>query len=99
MKLRITRVKAEERKKRPADESQLGFGNIFTDHMFLMDYEEGRGWYDPRIEPFRDLALHPATMALHYGQEIFEGLKAYAGVDGGICLFRPVERLCMPPLA
>ena len=57
-------------------ESELGFGKVFTDHMFLMDYEEGKGWYDARIVPFQNLSLHPASTVLHYGAEIFEGLKA-----------------------
>jgi len=55
----------------------LGFGKIFTDHFFTMKYTAGRGWYDAQIEPYRPLMLDPAAMALHYGQEIFEGLKAY----------------------
>ena len=68
---------------------KLGFGRIFTDHMFIMDYEEGRGWYDPRIVPFQDITLSPAAMVLHYGLEMFEGLKAYRGDNGETYLFRP----------
>jgi branched-chain amino acid aminotransferase len=74
--------------------------------MFLMDYRDAKGWFDPRIEPFSNISLNPAAMALHYGQEIFEGLKAYRRKDGGINLFRSREnykrlnrsarRLCMP---
>ena len=67
----------------------LGFGRIFTDHMFIMNYEEGKGWFDPRIVPFQRLSLSPAAMVFHYGQEMFEGMKAYKGVDGKIRLFRP----------
>jgi len=95
-------------KQKPQDESQLGFGRIFTDHMFLMNYEKGKGWYDPRIVPYADFAMDPASMVLHYGQAIFEGCKAYRRADGGIQLFRAAdnmarmsrsaERMCMPAL-
>ena len=74
-------------------EDKLGFGKVFTDHMFIMDYEEGRGWYDARIVPFGRISLHPASTVLHYGAEIFEGLKAYRRADGGIQLFRPMENI------
>ena len=84
------------------------FGKIFTDHMFCMNYTEGIGWHDARIEPFHDLTLSPACVVFHYGQEMFEGLKAYYGVDGKIRLFRPImnarrtnasnKRLCIPEL-
>ncbi|MBI4562127.1 MAG: branched-chain amino acid aminotransferase [Candidatus Rokubacteria bacterium] len=103
--IRITR--AATRKPKPKD-SELGFGTVFTDHMFLADFQEEKGWYDPRIEPYRPLSLDPATAVLHYAQAIFEGLKAFRGVDGKVRLFRPqkhVERLnrsarrmCIPPL-
>lgn len=78
-------------KPKPEDESKLGFGHIFTDHMFIMDYKTGKGWYNPRIVPFGPLALSPATMCLHYGQEVFEGMKAYRTADDKIQLFRPEE--------
>ena len=71
----------------PADDC-LTFGNVFTDHMFLMNYEEGKGWHDPRIEPYGPFTLDPATCVLHYGQGIFDGLKAFRGKDGHIRLFR-----------
>lgn len=84
----------------------LGFGRYFTDHMFLMDYKRGQGWIEPRIVPFENIALSPAAACLHYAQAIFEGLKAYRGVDGRIRLFRPSDnvarlnrsavRMCMP---
>ncbi|HOB12573.1 MAG TPA: branched-chain amino acid aminotransferase [Syntrophomonadaceae bacterium] len=90
------------------DQNNLGFGNYFTDHMFVMDYTEGKGWHDPRIIPYQSLKLDPATMVLHYGQAIFEGLKAYKARDGRILLFRPHQnmartnisndRLCIPPI-
>jgi len=95
-------------KQKPLDESKLGFGSIFTDHMFLMNYKTGKGWYDPRIVPYGPIELDPAAMCLHYGQEIFEGMKAYRADDGRILLFRPEEnfkrmnasneRLCIPQL-
>ena len=78
-------------KTKPADESKLGFGKIFTDHMFLMNYDEGQGWHDARIVPYGTIELSPAAMCLHYGQEIFEGLKAYRTADGSVQLFRPDE--------
>jgi len=93
-------------KEKPADESKLGFGEIFTDHMLLIDYDRDNGWHNARIEAYGSLRLDPAAACLHYGQEIFEGLKAYYGKDGGIYLFRAVDnfkrlnhsarRVCMP---
>ncbi len=93
-------------KKIPQKGEPLGFGHIFTDHMFIMNYTEGKGWHDPRVVPFGDITLSPAAMVLHYGQEMFEGLKAYRGANGEIYLFRPDmnakrannsnTRLCIP---
>ena len=84
---------------------QLGFGKYFSDHMFLMDYVNGR-WEKPRIEPYGALALEPGACVLHYSQCLFEGQKAFRGKDGRIRLFRPAfharrmkkgaDRLCMP---
>ena len=95
-------------KQKPTDSSKLGFGNYYTDHMFLMNYDEGEGWHNPRIVPYGPLELDPAAMCLHYGQEVFEGLKAYRAPDGGVALFRPEknmarlnlsnDRLCIPPI-
>lgn len=82
---------SDKLKEKPKDETKLGFGHIFTDHMFVMDYERGKGWYDARIVPYGDITLSPAAMCLHYGQEIFEGLKAYRTADGKVQLFRPQE--------
>ena len=97
----------KERKPKP-DQGKLGFGKYFTDHMFMMNYEEGRGWFDPRIVPYQSLVLDPATMVFHYAQEMFEGLKAYRTPEGKVQLFRPDrniarmnstnERLCIPQL-
>ncbi len=88
MQIRVTPARKDRLKEKPEDDTQLGFGDIFTDHMFLMDYEKGKGWFNPRVEPYHHLAIDPAAMALHYGQELFEGLKAYRGQDDGIYLFR-----------
>lgn len=78
-------------KAKPQDETKLGFGHIFTDHMFVMDYITGKGWHDPRIVPYEDFAISPAAMCLHYGQTVFEGLKAYRTAGGDIQFFRPIE--------
>ncbi len=78
-------------KEKPADETKLGFGHFFTDHMFIMNYETGKGWHDARIVPYQNISLSPAAMCLHYGQEVFEGLKAYRTAEGKIQLFRPEE--------
>ncbi len=86
----------------------LGFGRVFTEHMFMMDYTRGQGWHDARVVPYQNISLSPAAMVLHYGQEIFEGLKAYPGENGEVYLFRPemnakrsnqsCERLVIPPI-
>ena len=81
--------RTETPKAKPAPGQKLGFGKIFTDHMFVMNYTEGKGWHDPRIEPFHNISLSPAAMVYHYGQEMFEGLKAYKGENGDVYLFRP----------
>ncbi|MBQ4097214.1 MAG: branched chain amino acid aminotransferase, partial [Clostridia bacterium] len=74
--LNITITKSNNLKAKP-DETKLGFGKIFTDHMFVMDYSTELGWYDPRIVPYAPIALDPSAMVFHYAQELFEGLKAY----------------------
>ena len=78
-------------KQKPADETKLGFGHIFTDHMFVMEYDAGQGWHDARIVPYGPIELMPSAMVLHYGQEIFEGMKAYRTPTGDIQFFRPEE--------
>ncbi len=100
-------IESKNLKEKP-DMKNLGFGNYYTDYMFVMDYTEGKGWHDARIEPYGPLMMEPASMVLHYGQATFEGLKAYYGVDGDIRLFRPEKnmerlnesnkRLCIPEL-
>jgi len=102
--LKIT--KRKDLKPKPADESKLGFGRIFTDHMFIMNYTEGIGWHDPRIVPYGPFELEPSCMVFHYAQEMFEGLKAYRAADNSILLFRPQKniermnrtnrRICIP---
>jgi len=99
--------RAAQLKAKP-DPATLGFGKIFTDHMFIMEYEPEKGWHDARIVPFGPFPIHPASTALHYGSEIFEGLKAYRRADGKVQLFRPIEnirrmnnsaeRLCLPQI-
>ncbi len=94
-------------KEKPAA-STLGFGTVFTDHMFVMDYSSDKGWHGARIVPFEKITLHPASSVLHYGSEIFEGLKAYRRQDGEVQLFRPIEnirrmnrsaqRMCLPEI-
>ncbi|MDR3364020.1 MAG: branched-chain amino acid aminotransferase [Clostridiales Family XIII bacterium] len=100
-------TKTQTPKQRP-DPKGLGFGEVFTDHMFVMDYDEGRGWHDPRILPYGPLPLDPAAAVLHYAQEMFEGLKTYRAADGDLRLFRPGmnakrtnitnDRICIPSI-
>ena len=78
-------------KQKPTDQTKLGFGHCFTDHMFLMDYHEGQGWHDPRIVPYGPIPMDPSSSCLHYAQEIFEGMKAYRTAEGKIQFFRPQE--------
>ena len=90
------------------DPDTLKFGKTFTDHMFLMDYKTGKGWYDGRVVPYAPLMLDPAAAVFHYGQEMFEGMKAYRTPDRRVQLFRPYknadrvrasnERMCMPDI-
>jgi branched-chain amino acid aminotransferase len=103
--IRITQ--ATHRKAKPRDQ-ELGFGTVFTDHMFVADFQEEKGWYDPRIEPYGPISLDPAAAVLHYAQAVFDGLKAFRGQDGRVRLFRPQKhverlnhssrRLCIPEL-
>ena len=82
--LDIKIVKTEHPKQKPQDESKLGFGKIFSDHMFVMDYTAGEGWHDARVVPYGPWEMDPATTVFHYAQEIFEGMKAYKNTDGKI---------------
>ena len=104
--IKITRTTSP--KEKPQDETKLGFGKKFTDHMFVMDYTEGEGWHDARIVPYGPFELDPATVVFHYAQEIFEGMKAYRTADDTVQLFRPecnakrfqdsADRLCIPKI-
>ena len=101
-------VPNEHLKQKYGDPNELKFGKIFTDYMFTMKYSTGRGWQDGKIEPYANFQMDPASMVLHYGQAIFEGLKAYKTADGKTLLFRAhdnfrrmnasAERICMPAL-
>lgn len=105
--LDIKITKTEHPKEKPL--TPVGLGRVFTDHMFCMNYTEGKGWHDPRIEPYQDLTLSPSAMVFHYGQEMFEGLKAYKNEAGEAFLFRPhknaarsnetADRICIPTIA
>lgn len=105
MKFKVT--KTTNPKEKP-DDSKLGFGKYFTDHMFIMDHDNENGWHNARIVPYGNLSLSPASTVLHYGSEIFEGMKAYLTASGKIQLFRPyenarrmnssAERLCLPTM-
>jgi len=106
MKIRIEKTTAP--KTLPAADNPLLFGTIFTDHMFIMDYNSEKGWFDSRIVPYGPILMEPSAMVFHYGQELFEGLKAYKAEDGRVLLFRPelnakrsndtCERICMPTI-
>lgn len=106
--MEISIIKSTCKKRIPTDVSDLGFGKLFTDHMFIMDYDEDLGWHDARVVPYAPLTLDPASSVFHYAQECFEGLKAYRTAQGRIQLFRPDcnarrlnnthRRLCIPEL-
>ncbi len=106
--LDIKTVKTSTPKTKPADESKLGFGKIFSDHMFVMDYSPEQGWHDARVVPYAPFQMDPACVVFHYAQELFEGLKAYRAESGRIQLFRPdcngqrmqdsSERMCIPTI-
>ena len=106
--MNITITLTDHPKAKPVDESKLGFGKVFTDHMFVADYTPEEGWHDGRIVPFGPIEIHPASTVLHYGAEIFEGMKAYRTESGEIRMFRPyenakrfnnsAERLCLPQI-
>ena len=103
----ITVTLAKEKKPKP-DPSTLVFGKVFTDHMFMMDYSVDKGWHDAQILPYQPITLDPASVIFHYGQAVFEGLKAYLTKEGKVLLFRPEknmerlnksnDRLCIPEI-
>lgn len=106
--LDIKITKTAQPKEKPQDETKLGFGKLFTDHMFIMNYDEGQGWHDARVVPYGPVVLDPSASVFHYAQECFEGMKAYRTKDNRIQLFRPEcnaarmqsthERLCIPEI-
>ncbi|AGK54281.1 branched-chain amino acid aminotransferase [Bacillus sp. 1NLA3E] len=99
-------IQLSSKLKEKPNPNNLGFGKVFTDHMFMMDYTEGKGWHDPQIIPYQPISLDPSSVVFHYGQTVFEGLKAYRTKDQKILLFRPEknfqrlnlsnDRLCIP---
>lgn len=101
-------VELTKNPKQKPDPDSLRFGTVFTDHMFVMDYDPENGWHDGKIVPYGPLALDPATVVFHYGQEMFEGLKAYKTKEGKVQLFRPDmnakrtnntnKRMCIPQI-
>ena len=105
---KITVERTKHPRSKPQDQSKLGFGKIFTDHMYIMPFDREQGWHDPKIVPYQPVSLEPASMVFHYGQEMFEGLKAYRTEDGRVLLFRPDKniqranrsnrRLCIPEI-
>ncbi len=106
MDIKVERTKAPKQK--PGKGADLPFGQIFTDHMLIMDYDADKGWHDCRIVPFGPIMMHPGSTILHYGAGAFEGMKAYRKEDGSCQLFRPsenakrmeksIDRLCLPHL-
>jgi branched-chain amino acid aminotransferase len=106
MQIKIVPLPETKKKSKCQDETKLGFGKIFTDRMFLVEWKLDQGWIDAQIKPYEPFLLDPSALVFHYGQEIFEGLKAYKWQDGSIALFRPemnarrfnfsADRLCMP---
>jgi len=103
----ITVTLATEKKPKP-DPSKLEFGKVFTDHMFMMDYTVENGWHNAQILPYQPITLDPASVIFHYGQAVFEGMKAYLTAEDKVLLFRPEknmerlnrsnERLCIPDI-
>ena len=107
MDIRLEKITDGQGKTKP-DENALGFGQYFSDHMLVITYDDGQGWHDAVVHQYQNFSLDPAAMVLHYGQAIFEGMKAYRGKDNDIYLFRPkaniermnlsAQRMCMPTL-
>lgn len=108
MEKQTIKVNLSSTKKQKPKSDQLEFGKVFTDHMFIMDYKVGEGWHDPRIVPYQQISLDPSAIVFHYGQTVFEGLKAYVTAEGNVRLFRPSknmqrlnrsnQRLVIPPI-
>ena len=106
MDIKVLPLPVDRMKDKVKDETQLGFGKLFTDRMLVAEWKADQGWVDARIQPYGPFSMDPACAVLHYAQEIFEGLKAYKWADGRLALFRPEmnarrfnqsgERMCMP---
>src|ERR1043165_1770567 len=104
-----TTIQINTKPERAVQETRsVPFGKIPTEHMFITDYNDGE-WHDARIAPFEDLTLSPLALCLHYGQTVFEGMKAFRMADGRVNIFRPekhyerfvksLERMCMPAIS
>ncbi|MCL2684157.1 MAG: branched-chain amino acid aminotransferase [Synergistaceae bacterium] len=108
MEIRIEKTAKQKHIPTQEELGDIKFGTVFTDHMLLINYSEGKGWYDARIVPYGPVSLDPAACCLHYGQLIFEGMKAYKAKDGGVVMFRPeqnmermnqsCDRMCIAPI-
>ena len=108
MEVKLNKATPEQLKTPPASMSGVVFGTQFSDHMFCMEWEDGKGWYNAEIKPYGPLLLEPSAMVLHYAQMAFEGLKVYRTDSGENVLFRPREnfkrmnrtsqRMCLPEL-
>lgn len=106
MNIRIEKTKNP--KKKPNENEEIEFGSVFTDHMFIMDYNSEKGWNNPRIIEYQPIVLDPSALVFHYGQSMFEGMKAYKTDDDRTLLFRPMKnierannsnrRICMPEI-
>ncbi len=102
----VEKREQDERKKKPESGEQLGFGTRFTDHMFTMIWDREHGWHEAKICPYQNFSMDPAALVFHYGQAIFEGMKAFRGDNDQVYMFRPEKnlerlnnsavRLCMP---
>lgn len=100
--------KTKNPKKKPSENEEIEFGSVFTDHMFIMDYNKKEGWNNPRIVEYQPIILEPSALVFHYGQSMFEGMKAYKTEDNKTLLFRPMKnierannsnrRICMPTI-
>ncbi len=107
LEITVNKATPEQLKAKP-EQTALGFGNFFTDHMFIMDWNKETGWHNAKIQPYQNFSIDPAAMVFHYGQAIFEGLKAYRNPNGEILLFRAQDnfermnssavRMCMPKI-
>ncbi|MGN1012647.1 MAG: branched-chain amino acid aminotransferase [Clostridia bacterium] len=106
MNIRIEKTKNPKNK--PNENEEIEFGSVFTDHMFIMDYNSKKGWNNPRIIEYQPIVLDPSALVFHYGQSMFEGMKAYKTDDNRTLLFRPMKnierannsnrRICMPEI-